>query len=110
LPPGIGTSNFLIEAGTLAFSALLRDLHQGVLLEEVMGLHTVDPISGDFSLGCSGKWVDKGKVIHPVKSVAVAGNLFQLFQDVVGIGEDFRFIGGIGSPSLLVRRLKISGI
>ncbi|HJX60451.1 MAG TPA: TldD/PmbA family protein [Thermodesulfobacteriota bacterium] len=110
LPPGIGTSNFLIEPGTLAFSALLSDLHQGVLLEEVMGLHTVDPISGDFSLGCSGKWVDKGKVVHPVKSVAVAGNLFQLFQDVVGIGEDFRFMGGIGSPSLLVRRLKISGI
>jgi PmbA protein len=109
-PPGIGTSNFLIEPGTLAFSALLSDLHQGVLLEEVMGLHTVDPISGDFSLGCSGKWVDKGKVVHPVKSVAVAGNLFQLFQDVVGIGEDFRFIGGIGSPSLLVRSLKFSGI
>ena len=105
-PPGIGTSNFLIEPGTLSFSALLSDLHQGVLVEEVMGLHTVDPISGDFSLGCSGKWVDKGKMVHPVKSVAVAGNLFQLFQDVVGIGEDFRFIGGIGSPSLLVRRLE----
>jgi PmbA protein len=109
-PPGIGTSNFLIEPGTAAFSALLSDLHQGVLLEEVMGLHTVDPISGDFSLGCSGKWVDKGKLVHPVKSVAISGNLFQLFQDVVGTGEDFRFIGGIGSPSLLVRQLKISGI
>ena len=109
-PPGIGTSNFLIEPGTRSFSTLLNDLHQGMLLEEVMGLHTVDPISGDFSLGCSGQWVDKGKLIHPVKSVAVAGNLFQLFQDVVGIGEDFRFIGGIGSPSLLVRSLKISGI
>jgi PmbA protein len=109
-PPGIETSNLLIDPGRLAFSALLSDLHQGVLLEEVMGLHTVDPISGDFSLGCSGKWVDKGKLVHPVKSVAVAGNLFQLFQDVVGIGEDFRFVGGIGSPSLLVRRLKISGI
>jgi PmbA protein len=54
--------------------------------------------------------VDKGKVVHPVKSVAVAGNLFQLFQDVVGVGEDFRFMGGIGSPSLLVKKLKISGI
>jgi len=109
-PPGIGTSNFFIDPGKLAFSALLSDLHQGVLLEEVMGLHTVDPISGDFSLGCSGKWVDKGKPVHPVKSVAVAGNLFQLFQDVLGIGEDFRFMGGIGSPSLLVKSLKISGI
>jgi PmbA protein len=109
-PPGIGTSNFLIEPGMLSFSTLLGDLHQGVLLEEVMGLHTVDPISGDFSLGCSGKWVDKGKLVHPVKSVAVAGNLFRLFQDVMGVGEDFRFIGGMGSPSLLVRSLKISGI
>jgi PmbA protein len=109
-PPGIGTSNLLIRPGTPTFSALMSDLHQGVLLEEVMGLHTVDPISGDFSLGCSGKWVDKGKPVHPVKSVAVAGNLFQLFKDVVGVGEDFRFMGGIGSPSLLVSSLKISGI
>jgi PmbA protein len=109
-PPGIGTSNLVIDPGRLTFSALMSDLHQGVLLEEVMGLHTVDPISGDFSLGCSGKWVDQGKLVHPVKSVAVAGNLFQVFQDVVGTGEDFRFMGGIGSPSLLVRRLKISGI
>ena len=109
-PPGIGTSNFLIEPGELSFSALVRDLHQGVLLEEVMGLHTVDPISGDFSLGCAGKWVDGGKQVHPVKSVAVAGNLFQLFNDVIGVGEDFRFMGGIGSPSLLVKGLKVSGI
>ena len=75
-----------------------------------MGLHTVDPISGDFSLGCSGKWVDHGNTVHPVKSVAVAGNLFQLFKDVTGIGDDFRFMGGIGSPSVLVKGLKFSGI
>jgi len=109
-PPGIGTSNFLIEPGKLPFPALLRDLDKGILLEEVMGLHTVDPISGDFSLGCSGKWVDGGQEVHPIKSVAVAGNLFNVFQDVVGVGEDFRFMGAIGSPSLLVKGLKISGI
>ncbi len=109
-PPGIGTTNFLIEPGKLPFPGLLRDLHKGILLEEVMGLHTVDPISGDFSLGCSGKWVDGGKEVHPIKSVAVAGNLFKLFEDVVEVGEDFRFLGAVGSPSLLVRGLKISGI
>jgi len=109
-PPGIGTSNLLIRPGALSFPVLLNNLHQGVLLEEVMGLHTVDPISGDFSLGCSGKWVDHGNTVHPVKSVAVAGNLFQLFKDVTGIGDDFRFMGGIGSPSVLVKGLKFSGI
>jgi PmbA protein len=108
-PPGIGISNFFIEPGRLPFSVLLRDLHEGVVLEEVMGLHTVNPISGDFSLGCSGEWVERGEKVHPVKSIAVAGNLFQLFRNVIGVGEDFRFFGGMGSPSILVKELEVSG-
>ena len=79
------------------------------MVEEVMGLHTVDPISGDFSLGCSGQWIERGEKVHPVKSVAVAGNLFQLFKNVIGVGEDFRIFGSVGSPSLLVKELEISG-
>ena len=92
-------------------SALRTDggLHQGVVVEEVMGVHMVDPISGDFSLGCSGDWVDKGERVHPVKSVAIAGNLFELFRKVKGVGEDLRFFGSVGSPSLLVEGLVISG-
>ncbi len=108
-PPGIGISNFFIEPGRLPFSVLLRDLHEGVVLEEVMGLHTINPISGDFSLGCSGEWVERGEMVHPVKSIAVAGNLFQLFRNVIGVGEDFRFFGGMGSPSILVKEVEVSG-
>jgi len=109
LPPGIGISNFFIEAGEHSFSQLLKDLHRGVVIEEVMGLHTVDPISGDFSLGCSGGWIEKGERVYPVKSIAVAGNLFRLFRKVMGVGEDLRFFGRAGSPSLLVEGLEISG-
>ena len=108
-PPGIGISNFFIEPGEITFLDLATGLHQGVVLEEVMGLHTIDPISGDFSLGCSGDWMERGEKIHAVKSIAVAGNLFRLFQDVIGVGEDLRFFGGVGSPSLLVKELEISG-
>jgi PmbA protein len=93
----------------LPYSELLKGLHQGLVVEEVMGLHTVDPISGDFSLGCSGDWVERGEKVHPVKSVALAGNLFELFRNVIVVGEDFRFLGAFGSPSLLVEGLKISG-
>jgi PmbA protein len=88
---------------------LLNKMQRGLMLEEVMGLHTVDTISGDFSLGCSGQWIDGGEKHYPVKSVAVAGNLFRLFENVVGIGQDFRFFGGMGSPSLLVKEMEISG-
>lgn len=108
-PPGVGISNFFIEPGNLPVSALMEGLHEGVVVEEVMGLHMVDPISGDFSLGCSGGWVDKGERVHPVKSVAIAGNLFELFRKVKGVGEDLRFFGSVGSPSLLVEGLVISG-
>lgn len=108
-PPSLGISNFFIEPGKHSFSQLMEDLNRGLIIDEVMGLHTVDPISGDFSLGCLGKWVDGGEKIRPVKSIAVAGNLFQLFQNLIVVGADLRFLGKVGSPSLLVKELEISG-
>jgi PmbA protein len=87
----------------------MENLFRGVVVGEVMGLHTADPISGDFSLGCSGDWIDRGEKVHPVKSIAIAGNLFELFRKVIGVGEDLRFFGEVGSPSLLVKELLISG-
>ncbi len=108
-PPGVGISNFFIEPGDFDLPKLMGNLGRGVVVEEVMGLHTVDPISGDFSLGCAGQWVERGERVHPVKSIAIAGNLFELFKKVIGVGADLRFFGGVGSPSLLVKEILISG-
>jgi PmbA protein len=108
-PPGVGISNFFIEPGDLVLPKLMEDFLHGVVVEEVMGLHTVDPISGDFSLGCSGDWIDRGQKVHPVKSIAIAGNLFELFRRVIGVGDDLRFFGAVGAPSLLIKELLISG-
>ena len=108
-PPGIGISNLFIEPGDLTLPKLMENLFQGIVVEEVMGLHTVDPISGDFSLGCSGDWIDRGEKVHSVKSIAIAGNLFELFRRIIGVGGDLRFFGGVGSPSLLIKELLISG-
>lgn len=108
-PPGVGVSNFFIEPGDLDVSELMENLSQGVVVDDVMGLHTVDPISGEFSLGCSGDWIERGEKVHPVKSIAIAGNLFELFRKVTGVGKDLRFFGGVGSPSLLLKELLISG-
>ncbi len=108
-PPGVGISNFFVEPGNLDLPQLLEGFLHGMVIEEVMGLHTVDPISGDFSLGCSGDWVDRGQKVHPVKSVAIAGNLFELFRRVIGVGKDLRFFGAVGTPSLLIQEMIISG-
>jgi PmbA protein len=108
-PPGVGISNFFIDPGDIAIPKLLEGFLHGMVVEEVMGLHTVDPISGDFSLGCSGDWIERGQKVHSVKSIAIAGNLFELFRRVIGVGEDLRFFGAVGAPSLLIDELLISG-
>jgi len=108
-PPGVGVTNFFIESGDIDLPQLLEGFLHAIVVEEVMGLHTVDPISGDFSLGFSGDWIDRGQKVHPVKSVAIAGNLFELFRNVIGVGKDLRFFGAVGSPSLLIEELLISG-
>jgi len=108
-PPILGISNLLIRPGDVPFDSLVDKLQRGLVVEEVMGIHTVDPISGNFSLGCAGDWIEGGTKIHPVKSIAIAGNLFDLFKRVIGVGEDLRFFGGVGSPSLMVEGLEVSG-
>jgi PmbA protein len=108
-PPGVGISNFFIEPGSLDLPDLLEGFLHALVVEEVMGLHTVDPISGDFSLGCSGDWMDRGEKVQTVKSIAIAGNLFDLFRGVIGVGKDLRFFGGVGAPSLLIKEAVISG-
>jgi PmbA protein len=108
-PPGMGISNLFILPGTASFQELLDGLGRGLLVENVMGLHTVDPVSGDFSLGCSGQRIENGKKIHPVKSITIAGNLYELFRKVTGVGRDLRFFGAVGSPSLLIEGLTIGG-
>jgi PmbA protein len=108
-PPSLGISNLYIERGERPLGDLLGALHKGVLIEEVMGIHTANPISGHFSLGAAGFWVERGRPVHPVKGIAISGNVLDLFRNIEEVGADFRFMGKVGSPSLKVRTLAISG-
>ncbi|UCD84762.1 MAG: TldD/PmbA family protein [Deltaproteobacteria bacterium] len=109
LPPQMGISNLFIEKGTASFERLLSDLGTGLLITELLGVHTADPISGDFSVGATGHWVEKGKRIFPVKEIAFSGNLIQLFRKVDQVGNDLRLFGPVGSPSLMLKEMTISG-
>ena len=109
VPPRVGISNLFIEKGTVSFEELLANLGTGLLITELLGVHTADPISGDFSVGAAGHWVEKGERSFPVKEIAFSGNLIQLFQKVEEVGSDLRFFGPVGSPSLLLKKMTISG-
>jgi len=108
-PPHCGITNFYIENGTTPPGDLLKGIGKGLLITDVIGMHTANAISGDFSVGASGFLVENGTVIHPVKEIAIAGNIIELFASVEGVGGDLRFFGAVGSPSLRISALDISG-
>lgn len=106
--PSPGPSNFYLQAGDLPREKLLR-MTCGLYLYEVMGLHMADPISGDFSVGAIGAWLENGEFKTAVRGVTLAGNLLELLKNVDGVCDDLTFFGSVGSPTFRVRELMVSG-
>jgi PmbA protein len=109
-PPSIGVSNFFMEAGRKPFPALYDGMSKGILITDLMGLHTANPVTGDFSLGASGILIEGGKLTRPVRGFAVAGNVVEVFRTITDIGNDLKFFGRIGAPSVRLSELSIGGI
>lgn len=111
--PGVGTLNLYIKPSGETLNnfrddALLRSLNKGILITSAMGMHTANPISGDFSVGISGIWIENGEPVYPIKEAVMSGNILELFKRVKAIGNDLRFYGDAGSPSLLIDGMDIS--
>ena len=108
-PPRMGVNNFFIENGQDTQVGLAEGIGRGLLVTSVMGMHTANPISGDFSVGAAGFLIENGVVTMPVKGVAIAGNILELFRSVEKVGNDLRFFGAVGAPSLRIAALDVSG-
>ncbi|MBS1962023.1 MAG: TldD/PmbA family protein [Bdellovibrionales bacterium] len=108
-PPSISTTNFYLEPGTRSLADLVRDVGNGILITNLMGVHTANSVTGNFSVGASGILIENGKLAKPVKGFAVAGNVLGLFRDAKALGSDLRFFGTVGAPSLLIPELAVSG-
>ncbi len=107
--PEVGTTNLYIKKGDLDPQEILQDIERGLLITDVMGIHTANPISGDFSIGASGILIENGRLTSPVKGVAVAGNLRNFLQDIDAVGNDLTFFAGKGAPTLRLKSLAVSG-
>jgi len=108
-PPGVGASNLCISPGTLPPDSLLAAAGDGIFLTEFLGIHTADPVSGDFSVGASGIRIAGGALAGPLRGFAVSGNVLSLLEAVEAAGNDFRWFGNVGTPSLLVARIAVGG-
>ncbi len=108
-PPAPSPSNLFISPGTRSFDQLTGSMEHGFLITDLMGVHLADPVSGEFSLGASGMWIEKGEALFPVKGVTMSGSIHELFCAVDELGDDLRFFGRLGAPSALVGEVIISG-
>ena len=111
--PSVGITNLYIEPSShkykMAFKDLFNIIDKGIYVIETMGMHTANPISGEFSVGISGLWIENGEVQYPVKEAVISGNILDLFKNTAMVGDDLRFYGNIGTPSLLIEKIDISG-
>ena len=108
-PPSIGYNNLYLEAGDTSFTGLMDGVSKGILITNLMGVHTANPVTGDFSLGASGILIENGKLTRPVRGFAVAGNVLDVFKKITDIGNDIRFFGNTGAPSIRVSEISVGG-
>ncbi len=97
----------LTQAGD-DLEAMLRRLHRGLFVIELMG-QGVNYVTGDYSRGAAGFWVEDGRISHPVHEVTIAGNLRQMFKSIAAVGADAYTLGGKTIGSVLIERMKVAG-
>ena len=103
-----GVHNLAVQANAGGFDELLRGMGRGLLVTELMG-QGVNPVTGDYSRGAAGFWVEDGAIVHPVDEITVAGNLKEVFARIEAVGNDVDRRSHIGVGSILVGRMTVAG-
>jgi len=98
---------FLRDTGT-DFPGLLKAMGEGLLVTELLG-HGVNPVTGDYSRGAAGFWVERGEIAYPVQEITIAGNLKDVFRGIVAVGNDVVRRGSRQCGSILVERMTVAG-
>jgi PmbA protein len=106
-PPGVAPSNLALEPGELDRAGLMREAGEGLLVTSLFG-PSLNPNTGDWSVGCSGFWFEGGEIAYPVSEITVAGNLVDLYGRITP-GSDLEFRRAANAPSLLIDGMAIAG-
>ncbi|MDN5850797.1 MAG: metallopeptidase TldD-related protein, partial [Nitrococcus sp.] len=103
-----GIHNLVVEPGAMDYPQLLQDMHQGLVVSHLMG-QGVNPVTGDYSRGAAGFWVENGEVAFPVEEITIAGRLREMFENIRAVGRDVDIRGNIRTGSVLVEGMTIAG-
>ena len=105
---GVGIGNFYIEKGPVSDDEIIRSVKNGFYVTELIG-SGVSVVTGDYSRGAAGQWIENGELVYPVSEVTIAGNLRDMLMKIEAIGSDLEFRGSVASPTLLIGEMTVSG-
>lgn len=103
-----GVFNLFVQSGSDDFDALLRRMDRGLLVTELLG-HGVNLVTGDYSRGAAGFWVENGRIAYPVEEITIASNLADMFKGIVAIGSDVDPLSNVRTGSVLIERMTVAG-
>jgi len=106
--PGIGAGNLFIQPGTLTPEQIIADVQAGFYVTSLMGFG-VNVVTGDYSRGATGLWIENGQLTHAVEEVTIAGNLREMLMNITAIGNDLVFRGSVASPTLRIDGMTVAG-
>ncbi len=104
-----GCHNLIVHPGKHDFRGLIRKMGRGLLVTELLG-QGINYVTGDYSRGAAGYWVENGEIVHPVEEVTIAGNLRDMFRNIAAVGNDVLVRGSKQVGSILVEQMKVAGI
>jgi PmbA protein len=106
--PHIGTHNLYLEPGTKTPEEIIREVQRGLYVTAMLG-HGANLVTGEYSRGANGLWIENGELTRPVQEVTVAGNLADMLMQLDAVGSDLTFHGSTGAPTIRFRELTVSG-
>jgi len=106
--PGIGCGNLYLEPGTQTPEEIIREVNAGLYVTSLMGFGT-NIVTGDYSRGAAGLWIENGQLTHAVEEITIAGKLGEMLRNVTAIGNDLVFRGSVASPTLRIDGMTIAG-
>lgn len=103
-----GNHNLILQSGDLDFAGLLKKMDKGLLVTELLG-QGVNPVTGDYSRGAAGFWIENGEIQYPVEEITIAGNLKDMFMRIAAVGTDVEIHGSKQCGSILIESMTVAG-
>jgi PmbA protein len=107
-PPSAGSTNLWLEPGQQSLDEIVASTQRGLLVTELIGMG-FNPVTGDYSRGAAGLWIENGEIVGPVEELTIAGNLAEMLMDIDAIGSDLLWRGSTASPSVRISKMMIAG-